>query len=171
MIGPIWIDRARAYIGTQEIHGPHHSARVVGWWEKIGAPFRDDETSWCGAFVGGVLVESGLPIVKGGAAARAWMKLKQELNRPAVGAVVVFWRGSKSGWSGHVGFVVGKDKIGNLMVLGGNQDDMVSIKPFAMTGPNARILGFYWPGEGTPDASRFVLPVLNSDGRLSTNEA
>jgi uncharacterized protein (TIGR02594 family) len=92
------------------------------------------------------------------------------LSKPAYGCVVVFWRGTKTGTAGHVGFVVGRDKFGNLMVLGGNQSDAVNIKPFAMSGPNDRVLGYRWPGV-YPYPERFNLPLLGSDGKLSTDEA
>jgi hypothetical protein len=68
--------------------------------------------------------------------------------------------------NGHVGFVAGQDRAGNLMVLGGNQGDAVSIKPFA----RGRVLGFRWPAdEPLPEAA--ALPVLTSSGALSRNEA
>jgi len=163
---PIWIQKARSYIGLREFKGSKHNPKILNWWERIKAPFRDDETPWCGAFVGGVLSECNLPIVSGGASARSWLKLPVRLNKPAVGAVVIFWRGSPSSASGHVGFIVGKDQHGNLMVLGGNQGDEVNIKPF----PISRVLGYRWPGS-QPLPERYNLPVLTSDGRLSTNEA
>ena len=166
MTEPRWLSLARAYIGVREIKGSRHESLILKWWQAIKAPFRDDETPWCGAFVGGVLNEAGLPIVSGGASARAWLKLPVKLDRPAVGCIVVFWRGSRTGASGHVGFVVGKDRHGNLMVLGGNQSDAVNIKPF----DRERVLGYRWPSKW-PDESRFDLPVIASDGRVSTNEA
>lgn len=164
--GPRWLDHARRYLGTSEIPGRSHNARIVSWWEKIKAPFRDDETPWCGAFVGGVLAECDLPVAKGAAAARSWLEYGVPLDRPAVGAIVVFWRGSPKGWSGHVGFVAGVDQSGNLMVLGGNQGNAVNIKPFS----RARVLGYRWPSKW-PLKERFDLPIIDSDGRLSTNEA
>ena len=78
----------------------------------------------------------------------------------------MFWRGSPSSANGHVGFVVGEDQHGNLMVLGGNQGDEVNIKPFSPS----RVLAYRWPGIW-PASERFTLPVLNSDGRPSQNEA
>ncbi|TCU34177.1 TIGR02594 family protein [Rhizobium azibense] len=166
MSEPHWITRARSFIGMREIPGPKHEPRILKFWELIKAPFRDDETSWCGAFVGGVLSASGLPIVGGAAAARSWLKLPAKLAGPVAGCVVVFWRGSPQGWSGHVGFVVGRDAAGNLMVLGGNQGDAVNIKPFA----KARVLGYRWPDQNTKPPT-VPLPLLTSDGRVSTNEA
>ena len=126
MSEPLWFTQARAYIGLREIPGPKHNPTILKWWEAIKAPFRDDETSWCGGFVGGVLAESGLPVVKGAPAARSWLNYGEPFSKPVLGCMVVFWRGSKTGWFGHVGFLVGLDKAGNLMVLGRNQGDMVS---------------------------------------------
>lgn len=166
MTGPVWLDRARTYVGLKEIPGPKSSPVIVRWWEAIKAPFRDDLTPWCGAFVGGVLAECDMQVAKNGSAARSWLNHGVPLDRPAVGAIVVFWRGKPSGWSGHVGFVVGRDRAGNLMVLGGNQGDAVNIKPFS----TARVLGYRWPGVA-PLPARYNLPVLTSDGRVSQNEA
>ena len=166
MTDPAWLATARTYLGQRETKGPHHNPHILKWWKDIGAPFADDETPWCGAFVGGVLSEVGIKPVKGGASARSWLKTPVKLDRPAVGSVVIFWRGAKAGASGHVGFVVGQDQRGNLMVLGGNQADAVNIKPFGKD----RVLGYRWPGI-YPFESRFNLPVLTSDGKLSTNEA
>ena len=62
--------------------------------------------------------------------------------------------------------MVGRDKAGNLMVLGGNQGDAVSIRPFALS----RVAGYRWPSS-YPSAGRFNLPVLDSDGKVSEDEA
>jgi len=166
MADPAWIAVARQYLGQREVKGPHHNAHVLKWWKDIGAPFDDDETPWCGAFVGGVLSETGIKPVASGASAQAWLKLPVKLDRPAEGCVVVFWRGSPNSGQGHVGFVLGKDQRGNLMVLGGNQGDVVSIKPFSLD----RVKGYRWPGV-YPYPERFKLPLLRSDGTLSQNEA
>lgn len=166
MDDPAWIKQAKKYLGQTEIKGPHHNPHIVRWWKNMGTPFKDDETPWCGAFVGGVLFETGIKPIKNGAMARAWNGFGVKLTRPAVGCIVVFWRGSPTGASGHVGFVVGKDQHGNLMVLGGNQSDAVNIKPFSRD----RVIGYRWPGV-RPYDERYNLPVIGSDGRVSTNEA
>lgn len=159
-----WIAHARTFLGLREVPGARHNPTILGWWQKIFADFRDDETPWCAAFVGGVLEEVGIKSTRS-AAARSYLKWGRSLSQPVPGCVVVFWRGSPSGWSGHVGFVVGKDAFGNLMVLGGNQGDAVNIKPFGRD----RVLGYRWPdGVPVPEGG---LPVVKSDGRLSTNEA
>lgn len=158
---PAWIATARKYLGQAEIKGPHHNPHIVKWAKDIGAPFKDDETPWCGSFVGGVLVETGIQIVKGAAMARSWLKLPVSLDRMAYGAICVGWRGDKDSVSGHVGFVVGQDKQGNPILLGGNQGDKVSIKAF----PKGRVLGYRWPGV-YPYESRFVVPVLTADASV-----
>lgn len=61
--------------------------------------------------------------------AKSYLSWGEQLDRPVYGCVVVF---SRDG-GGHVGFVVGKDKAGNLLVLGGNQDDAVNVKSFPLS--------------------------------------
>jgi len=162
---PKWIDIACKYIGTREISGAVNNSTIVRWWKDIKSSIRDDETPWCAAFVGGVLEECGI-ISSRSAAARSYLKWGKNLVIPAVGCIVVFWRGSPNGWSGHVGFLVGKDAAGNLMILGGNQGNEVNIRPF----PQSRVLSYRWPNkEFAPDTRE--LPILASNGQLSTNEA
>ena len=162
-----WLVTARLSLGLKEIPGKATSPTIAGWLAKLKAPWKDDETPWCGTFVAAVLQSIGFVPVKGWAGARNWLNYGQKLPAPCVGAIVVFWRGKPSGWSGHVGFIVGKDAAGNLMVLGGNQSDKVTIAAF----PMSRVLGYRWPpGEPRPDLT-IPLPVVASDGRVSDNEA
>lgn len=163
----IWLEKAKSYIGLSEVPGKVHNSKILGWWKAIRSAFRDDETPWCAAFVGGVLEECGIKSSRS-ATARSYLKWGFPLGGPAVGAIVVFWRGSPCGSKGHVGFVVGKDKTGNLMVLGGNQGDKVSIAAFSPM----RVLDFRWPdAKNIPYQSWENLPLINHKGELSTNEA
>lgn len=158
-----WIAEARKHIGQKEIKGAKHNPFIVGMWSAIGAPwFTDDETPWCGAFTGYCTSKTGLGVPKNAARAKAWADFGVKLNAPAYGCIVVFERAG----GGHVGFVVGQDQHGNLMVLGGNQSDMIKISPFSKD----RVIAYRWPST-YPNAGRFNLPVLTSDGRVSTNEA
>lgn len=165
---PFWVHKALSYLGLKEFQGKRHNEKILYWWKKINAKFNDDETPWCAGFVGGVLEECNIRSSRS-AAARSYCKWGVLLAGPAVGAVVVFWRGKPSGWSGHVGFVIGKDQFGNLMVLGGNQGNAVTVKPFS----RKRVLGYYWPKEQVlPMKAGFdKLPLVNSSGVVSTNEA
>lgn len=173
MGNPIWLDVALSYHGLREYPGAKHNPQIIEWLKALGLPFRDDETPWCGTFIGGVLHEANMTdrIVKGPAGARNWLNCGVELDEPALGCIVVFWRGKPNGWSGHVGFVAGKDRQGNLMVLGGNQGNMVSIKPYLNHNVKGnRVLGYRWPGI-KPLPSRYNLPIIASDGKFLTNEA
>ncbi len=164
-----WLKIAKSYFGLKEYPGAQTNPTIAGWLARLKAAWRDDETPWCGTFVAECFTEVGIPPVTGWAGARNWMNFGVRLAAPCPGAVVVFWRESPKSGKGHVGFVVGKDRSGNLMVLGGNQGDAVSIKPFGYD----RILGYRWPaGQTMPTLTGTdSLPLIASDGRVSQNEA
>lgn len=150
---PEWVTRAIGFIGTKEISGSKHNDVIVKLWEtaKIPMPVYDDETPWCATFVGAMLEASGVAGDRS-AWARDYLKWGVKLEKPVVGCVAVF---SRSGGGGHVGFVVGKDADGNLMILGGNQSDAVNISPKSTT----RLLGYRWPSN-VPVPEAGDLPVL-----------
>lgn len=166
---PEWIKVARSYLGTKEIKGARHNLDIVKFFERSGSAwFKDDETPWCGAFVGSCMVEAGYNTLHGGQAARAraWEEYGKGLSSPAFGCIVTFWRGSKDSGSGHVGFVVGKSTDDRLMVLGGNQSDEVNIRPF----DRSRVTSYRWPEHGP--MPNYTLPLYDSTGKpSSTNEA
>lgn len=58
-----------------------------------------------------------------------------DVNNAKPGDVVVFWRGSKDSWKGHVAFYSHHD-ANNVYVLGGNQGNAVSIQAY----PRSRLL-------------------------------
>lgn len=148
---PIWLLEAEKYIGLHEISGPHHNPTVVSFWEDIHlGGIHDDETPWCAAFVGASLEESGIRSTRSGMA-KSYLNWGTELKSPKLGCIVIFTR--KGG--GHVGFVEGVDKNGNLYVLGGNQSDSVCIKLFKTD----NVVGYRWP-EGQPMNQE--LPILSS---------
>ncbi|MFT2213068.1 TIGR02594 family protein [Rhizobium giardinii] len=157
---PRWLTLARRYSGLREIKGKNHAPEILAMWKATGLPFKDDETPWCAGFIGFVLESVGIASTRSGMA-RSYENWGVKLTRPAVGCVVTFKRAG----GGHVGFVTSSDAGGNIMVLGGNQADAVNIKPFAVS----RVTGYWWP-KGEPLAEG-ALPTVQSDGKLSTNEA
>lgn len=168
MIEPIWLRQARKYLGLKEVPGKGNNKTIIGFWQKIKQKFVTDDVPWCAGFVGAMLEEAGIRSSRS-AAARSYQTWGYKLNGPAVGAIVVFWRGDISSYQGHVGIVVGKDHNGHIMVLGGNQGDMVCVKPFG----RERVLSYRWPSidyksYGSPN---YDLPYVTSDGHVSTNEA
>ena len=101
-------------------------------------------TEWCAAFVNMVLLEndyatsasvSSFPLM-----ARSFLEYGEPTNMPVQGDIVIFERGN-NGWQGHVAFFLNVKDINGVQmisVLGGNQDDMVTISYY----PANKVLGF-----------------------------
>ncbi|MGE7367917.1 TIGR02594 family protein [Neorhizobium sp. NPDC001467] len=153
-----WIAEARKLLGLHEVRDA----------KKLDKALRLDtsEIAWCGAFVG-MCVATALPsepMIANPLGSRNWLKFGHSIGSPQVGAVAVFWRGSKDGWQGHVGFVVGHDKT-HLHILGGNQSDKVSVSRIAKD----RLLGYRWPT--TQPLPTGTLPMTTINASITTNEA
>lgn len=159
---PLWLTIARQDIGIAETPGKETTPAIRRWLIKLGAWWRDDETAWCGVAVAHWMREAGAPIPKHCYRARAWLDWGTALTQPTLGCVVVFERRG----GGHVGLVVGQDVLDNLLVLGGNQGDKVSIARFS---PD-RVLGYRWPLLDVVTLQE-ALPILSATLPLSTNEA
>lgn len=124
------------------------AATMLGWDENAGREKLTDflrnngqnidprETAWCAAFVNASLQSSGLDGT-GRLNARSFLDWGEEVSEPQEGDIVVLSRGDNPA-QGHVGFFKGFDANGNIMILGGNQGDAVSIKAF----PASRLLGY-----------------------------
>ncbi|MGJ4827234.1 TIGR02594 family protein, partial [Neisseria gonorrhoeae] len=61
-----WIAEARRHIGLKEIPGAKHNPTIVQWLKETGgfpgaakSWYFEDETPWCGLFVGYCLGKSG----------------------------------------------------------------------------------------------------------------
>ena len=162
-----WIVEARRYIGMAEIPGKQHNPTIQNWLRTLKAWWADDETPWCGTFVAHCCRTANRDIPKDWFRALAWAEAGERLTAPAYGCIAVF---SRTG-GGHVGFVVGRDRAGNLMILGGNQGNKVSIAKFSKD----RVVAYVWPSvngaKNQPAKDRYQLPVLVSNGAFSTNEA
>lgn len=158
---PHWLRNAKRHLGLTEIPGKEHAPKIVRWLRDLKAWWFDDETPWCGTYVAAVMRESRLSFPKHWYRAKAWLGWGVKLDRPAFGCVVVFERAG----GGHVGFVVGRDIHGRLLVLGGNQGNKVSVAPFEMN----RVLGYRWPLEAIMDP-RVAPPVLAFTGAASGGE-
>lgn len=173
MSEPSWLMLARRFDGIAEIKGPQYNTAILDLLDiadgaKDGKPLQgisDDETPWCASFVSAVLELDGNQSARS-AWARSYLEWGAGISAPALGAIAVLERGPKSG---HVAFVAGRDAANNIMLLGGNQSDMVKISPFKIE----RVLDYRWPFKrNLPNQIGFgTLPLLESDGRPSRNEA
>ena len=97
---------------------------------------------WCAAFVNAVLRKNGISgsesVSENPLMARSFLTYGDPVDEPRLGDIVIFSRGDP--WQGHVAFymatrvIEGKEVI---IVLGGNQKDMVSYDSY----PSSRVVG------------------------------
>lgn len=131
-----WYDKALEFVGQREIKGVKHNPLILKMWAAIRAPFTDDETPWCAAFVGSCLEAVGIKSTRS-PRARSYETWGVPMREGAIGAVLVFSRGTGAG---HVGFYAGEDNTA-YHVLGGNQGDAVNISRL----PKSRLVAIRWP--------------------------
>lgn len=142
-----WMRYALQEYGTREVAGSGSNPSVEEYLRSVGNR-GGDETAWCSAFVNWCMEQAGIAGTRR-ANARSWLDWGALcLARPVYGAVTILWRGNPRGWQGHVAFYVGREGR-NLILLGGNQGNAVSLRPYA----EGRLLGYRWPVGYTPPAS------------------
>jgi len=160
-----WLAEAKRWQGLKEVAGPGSNKTILAWGRAVADWFTDDDIPWCGVFVHGVLASAlpEEPLPANALWARGWLRFGTTID-PTPGAVLVFWRGSWSGSSGHVGFYAGEDSTA-FHVLGGNQSNSVTVARIARN----RLLGARWPRTAPlPTVQR---QLRQAAGSLSTNEA
>jgi uncharacterized protein (TIGR02594 family) len=165
---PLWLAEAERLKGLREGVGAADNPTIMGWARRLKqAAFKSDATAWCGLFVAHCMSSAlpGEPIPSNPLGARNWLSYGRSVPRPVPGAILVFWRGKRDGWQGHVGFYVGEDAAA-FHVLGGNQSDAVTVARLG----KERLLGARWPATAPLPAS-FSPVAKTATGRLSTNEA
>lgn len=156
-----WYREAELMLG---IHESTDTSRLKAWFDRSVAWINPKEIPWCGAFVATCLRkwQPGIAIPDNPLGARQWGAFGEACT-PQQGAVLTFWRGSKSGWQGHAGFYAGEDPTA-FHVLGGNQSNAVTITRIARD----RLLQSRWP---TGVSQPLHIRRLTASGNLSTNEA
>ena len=157
--GTPWLTLAKNEIGVHEVY---NESRVHYYWKasKLSglAKFPATQIPWCSSFVCAMMELSDIRSARTDGA-KNWLGWGVELEEPCDGCIVVFTR--KGG--GHVGIVVGEDDKGNLLVLGGNQGNMVCVKSFS----RSRVTGYRYPEGYTPSKE-----LSNGNGtELSDDEA
>jgi uncharacterized protein (TIGR02594 family) len=142
------LEIAQAFLGHDE-RNPEQAKALAAFFKEAGGVNADPATTaWCAAFVNAVLGRAGM----GGTGklnAQSFLNYGTPVDEPQVGDIVVFERGKKGSWQGHVGLVAGVGDDGKLQVLGGNQSTQesrgrgvtVSINSFGTD----RVLGYRRP--------------------------
>ena len=118
-------------------------ALVSQYLAEGGVNIDPSQTAWCAAFVNATLSKTGLDGT-GALNARSFLNWGEEVTTPQLGDVVVLSRGTDPNL-GHVGFFKGFDAQGNILILGGNQGDEVSVKSYSAD----RLLGYRRPAGST----------------------
>lgn len=137
------IKAAFEYYGTKEVRGRKANPLIVKWLKRALPWAKSDEIPWCSVFLLQLALEVGadrpFEFVRGSeedyreaAAALSWRNVGTpvEPQHWSAGDVVI-WRKDRTSWQAHVGLFVraNGDKI---WLLGGNQDNQVSIKAYGV---------------------------------------
>ena len=136
---PPWLTVALTQIGTKEIPGPGSNTEIDEYLKVVGMP-ADDDIAWCSGFACWSLEEVAVRSTRK-PNAQSFMDDNNfiKLDKPRLGCIVVFKRGSEP-WMGHVGFYLDISK-GYIRLLGGNQSNRVGINNYS----EKTALGYYWP--------------------------
>jgi uncharacterized protein (TIGR02594 family) len=162
---PLWLIEALKWVNTREGAGGDDNPAIIEWAREEGGEiareFRHDAIPWCALFANMVLTKNNL---KGTESLWAldfdsdtkWPNVK--LSGPAVGAFAPMQRAG----GGHIAIVIGRSRDGNLVCVGGNQSDKVSIAAFEPDRPRS----FRFPlGVSLPALVGFrSLPIVNAAG-------
>jgi len=135
---PEWYRIAWNERGQAETAGGSDNPRILQYQTACSFDPHDEDVPWCSSFANWVMREAKIK-GSGEASARSWLKWGDKLDKPRRGCIVVLTRPG-SATNGHVAFYVG-EQGDNFLLLGGNQGNQVSVKPYA----KSRLLGFRWP--------------------------
>lgn len=166
--GPLipWLTEAQQLLGTKEVLGHRNNPKILNWADNLEIHYSGDEVPWCGLFVGhciaATMVDETLPSNPLGA--RQWEKFGDPIE-PRLGAIMVFWRQSKTSGLGHVGLYTGEDDTA-YRILGGNQSDKVC---FTWVGKN-RFVKARWPRTAVSLGGGQAIVKMDRAQDLSDNE-
>lgn len=133
---PPWMEEMHRRKGLHEAR----DNRTLTDWLRAGRLLGNPaKLPWCGDAVETCIVKTlpGEPVPNNPFWAQAWAKFGVSAGGPRVGAIgVIRWNAK----SGHVGIVAGYRK-GQVLLLGGNQSNAVTLSWFA----EGKFIAFRWP--------------------------
>lgn len=142
-----WVQVADGQLNVRERTGNNDGPEVERYLRTVGL---GSGYAWCAAFINWTLRQVNLRGT-GSGGSLTYLRYGQRLARPAYGSIAVIDHGNGFG---HVGFVAGETADGRIVLLGGNQNDMVNYSAFARSG----IARYVYPAGLVPV---YQLPVLN----------
>ena len=138
-------DLALRFVGLREVSGSSANPQILTMLRLDEEWPEDDVVPWCSAFINYIAWLLRLPRSKR-LRARSWLLVGRPIGleeaEPGFDVVVMTKGGADQPGPdvieapGHVGFFAGTERT-KVLVLGGNQDDSVSVKRYA----KSRILG------------------------------
>lgn len=126
-----WLAQAHRLeeLGIVEIPGRKNNPDIMFMAKAMRLYYPNDETAWCGLFVGYCLYKANIKDKQPDniLGAKNWKNYGTKISTSEVtpGDILVFWRTDPKGPYGHVGFYIGETKDA-YKVLGGNQGNTVS---------------------------------------------
>lgn len=178
-----WMRTAMNELGVAETQGAKATQQILEYYKAANYSSQTsdegDGSAWCACYVSWVLAQHKYPIsphAMGALAYREWQGVTygQSLDAPVYGALAVKERKAtitvdgvkKTVTLGHIGFVMGQSPDGKyLFILGGNQNDQVSVSKTLRTDWVAFRMppGFGYAAE--------TLPVYIGDAVQSSRES
>jgi uncharacterized protein (TIGR02594 family) len=155
---PPWFRAALHEIGTRE--EPENNGAAIRRYVTLAHAGAEGEP-WCAIFANAMLESCGVH----GTRSASSQSFREDSNfvrmaGPALGAIVVFYRGGRNSGHGHVGFYRG-ETANYIYTLGGNESDMVEIEPLPKATSSFGLVGYYWPKSVTVPA---IAPVIMPAG-------
>src|SRR5258708_7335181 len=137
---PSWFQWALHEIGFHEIG----NNRGIGRYINLAHAGVEGDP-WCAIFANAALESCAIHGTRS-AASQSFRTHAEfvQLAGPCLGAIVVFWRGSKGSGLGHVGFYRGEN-ADHIWTLGGNENNMVQIEALAKARSAFGLVGYWWP--------------------------
>lgn len=133
---PPWITEALKDLGFHETGNNRGIEKLIAAAHtgSLGDP-------WCAIAMNAWLERAGVPGTRS-ASSQSFRHSNKfvQLHGPALGAIAVYWRGSKNSGLGHVGIYLGETAT-QVLTLGGNESDAVR-KQFE---PKSKLYGYWWP--------------------------
>ena len=123
------------YYGVSEVAGSQSNDKILKIIQWAMPWIKDDsKAAWCAIFLSWIInqvnlhnLEPAMPPIK---LARHFNQVGIEVEKPIMGDIVIFWRGKKNGWKGHVGIFIRQE--GNVIyTLGGNQNNQINIRGYS----------------------------------------
>lgn len=173
-IGPLprLVATAIQYLGIKEVPGKGSNPIILNMAKQIGLAnvYTDDDISWCAVFINFICFIAKKPLSNKNGDIYNLMRANSftswgvavEIKDIQLGDIVVLSR--EGGF--HVIIALAKTKSGNIIGIGGNQSNMVSIAEFDVKRAVAA-RRFY----ATAAPASVKQYIVDDEGKLSTNEA